>query len=202
MEVHPPDHPILTFRQFLVHMGVITLGLLIAIALEQSVEYFHHRHELHVAEHNLQVELEANRKTLATDEKELRESGRQLLTILAALDKLRQHHSAGGMKAQWVWSDLQSAAWDTSRNTGTTSFMTYAQAQDFADRYDQQTAVNTQASAYIHSIYLVSIRFAAGQKPESLTPAELDQEEQATLNALADLGHLQALCRGLDDEYK
>jgi len=44
MEVHPPEHPIMTWKQFLVHMSTICLGLLIALALEQSVEALH-RHE-------------------------------------------------------------------------------------------------------------------------------------------------------------
>lgn len=38
MEVHPPEHPIFTWKQFFSHMAVIVLGLLIAIGLEQTVE--------------------------------------------------------------------------------------------------------------------------------------------------------------------
>lgn len=45
MEVHAPDHAIHTWREFLVHMGTICLGLLIAIGLEQTVEWMHRRHE-------------------------------------------------------------------------------------------------------------------------------------------------------------
>lgn len=48
MEVHPPEHGIHSWRDFLVHMGTITLGLLIAIGLEQTVECFHHRHQRHM----------------------------------------------------------------------------------------------------------------------------------------------------------
>ena len=45
MEVHPPEHGIHSWRDFLVHMGTIVLGLLIAIALEQGAEALHHRHQ-------------------------------------------------------------------------------------------------------------------------------------------------------------
>jgi hypothetical protein len=202
MEVHPPEHPILTWRQFFIHMGTITLGLLIALALEQAAEWAHHRHQLHVAEQNLQIELEANRTTLSKDEAELHESGRQLLGILHAIDLLRKHGHPTSMQAQWVWGDLQSSAWDTARNTGATAFMSYAQAQELADRYRQQELVNTQADSYIRGIYLVIVPFSGGKKPGDLTPAELDRMQQAVESALADLGHLQALCRGLDGEYK
>jgi hypothetical protein len=46
MEVHAPEHPIHTWREFFIHMGTICLGLLIAIGLEQTVEAFHHHNEL------------------------------------------------------------------------------------------------------------------------------------------------------------
>lgn len=45
MEVHPPDHPVMTWKQFFVHMAIVVLGLLIAIGLEQSVEGLHRRGE-------------------------------------------------------------------------------------------------------------------------------------------------------------
>lgn len=47
MEVHVPEHGIHSWRDFFVHMGTICLGLLIAIGLEQSVEWEHRRSERH-----------------------------------------------------------------------------------------------------------------------------------------------------------
>lgn len=41
MEVHAPDHGIHSWRDFLVHMGTICLGLLIALGLEQTVIFIH-----------------------------------------------------------------------------------------------------------------------------------------------------------------
>lgn len=58
MEVHPPEHGIHSLHDFLVHMGTITLGLLIAIGLEQSVEWSHHRHQLHELHEGLQEDTE------------------------------------------------------------------------------------------------------------------------------------------------
>ena len=45
LDVHPPHHAASTWRDFFIHIGTIVLGLLIAIGLEQTVEYLHHRHE-------------------------------------------------------------------------------------------------------------------------------------------------------------
>ena len=45
LDVHPPHTATHTVKDFLIHMMAICLGLLIAIGLEQSVEYIHRSHE-------------------------------------------------------------------------------------------------------------------------------------------------------------
>jgi hypothetical protein len=45
LDVHAPHEPIHTWKGFVIHIATITIGLLIAIGLEQLVEYFHHRHQ-------------------------------------------------------------------------------------------------------------------------------------------------------------
>jgi hypothetical protein len=45
MEVHHPEHAIRSWRDFLSHMGTVFLGLILAIALEQSVEAWHRANE-------------------------------------------------------------------------------------------------------------------------------------------------------------
>lgn len=56
MEVHPPEHPIFTWKQFLVHMSTVCIGLLIAIGLDQAVEFAHHRHQRHQLEADFRAE--------------------------------------------------------------------------------------------------------------------------------------------------
>lgn len=67
MDVHPPHGAIHSWRDFFVHLVVITLGLLIALGLEGVVGWGHNKHLVHTAEANLRAELLANRKTLADD---------------------------------------------------------------------------------------------------------------------------------------
>ncbi len=47
IDIHPPHHAATTRRDFFVHLFIVVLGILIAIGLEQTVEYFHRRHQLH-----------------------------------------------------------------------------------------------------------------------------------------------------------
>ncbi|GAC1676716.1 MAG: hypothetical protein NVS9B2_27370 [Steroidobacteraceae bacterium] len=42
LEVHAPHETVHTWKDFFIHIATISVGLLIAIGLEQIVEHFHH----------------------------------------------------------------------------------------------------------------------------------------------------------------
>lgn len=44
-EAHPLHEPPLTWGSFFAHIATIVVGLFIAVAIEQTVEFFHHRHQ-------------------------------------------------------------------------------------------------------------------------------------------------------------
>jgi hypothetical protein len=46
LDVHPPHHAANTWRDVFIHIATIVIGLLTAVGLEQTVEYFHHRHQV------------------------------------------------------------------------------------------------------------------------------------------------------------
>jgi hypothetical protein len=60
IDVHAPHGGLHTWKDFWIHLGTITLGLLIAISLEQSVEWLHRMHERSQLEDDLRVEAENN----------------------------------------------------------------------------------------------------------------------------------------------
>ena len=43
MEIHPPEKPIHTVRDFLLQLMTITAGILIALSLEGAIEWSQHR---------------------------------------------------------------------------------------------------------------------------------------------------------------
>lgn len=57
LDVHPPHEPIYTWKGFAVHIATIVIGLLIAVGLEQSVEYVHRRHQAEIFEEHLRADL-------------------------------------------------------------------------------------------------------------------------------------------------
>jgi hypothetical protein len=60
IDIHPPQHAPMTKRDFFVHLFIVVLGILIAIGLEQAVEYLHHRHQLQEARAALAEEHQEN----------------------------------------------------------------------------------------------------------------------------------------------
>jgi hypothetical protein len=59
LDVHMP-HPTHTWKDFFIHLATITVGLLIAIGLEQTVEALHHRHQRGELEQQLHDETQRN----------------------------------------------------------------------------------------------------------------------------------------------
>jgi hypothetical protein len=56
LDVHAPEHAAHSWRDFLIHIATICVGLLIAIAIEQCVEALHHHHQREDLEHQMYVE--------------------------------------------------------------------------------------------------------------------------------------------------
>jgi hypothetical protein len=67
LDVHPPHHAATTWRGFFIHIATIVLGLLIAVALEQTVEYFHHKNQRHQLQEDLHNEAEQNLQVIDRD---------------------------------------------------------------------------------------------------------------------------------------
>src|SRR5215469_12802192 len=67
MEVHPPHGPIHSIKEFLVHLLAITIGLLVALGLEASVEWVHHRRLVREARENIFQEIRDNERNVAEE---------------------------------------------------------------------------------------------------------------------------------------
>ena len=62
LDVHPPHSAAHTWKDFLIHIATICVGLLIAISLEQTVEAIHHHHQREDLERQMHVESQSNLK--------------------------------------------------------------------------------------------------------------------------------------------
>ena len=67
IDVHAPHGGLHTWKDFWIHLGTIALGLLIALGLEQGVEYLHHLHQRHDLEASLLAECKTNKDRAEAD---------------------------------------------------------------------------------------------------------------------------------------
>lgn len=146
MEVHPPHGAVHSWRDFWIHLGTIAVGLLIAISLEQSVEWVHRMHERHVLQEDLREEALRNREIVATDFKyldaELRwidDLTKDIVAIRASHGKLklppRPDYGMNGASFRYLYLNPGDAVWTTARDGGTLALLPRGDAQVYARLY-------------------------------------------------------------------
>jgi hypothetical protein len=138
IDVHPPHKATHTWTDFFIHIATIVVGLLIAIGLEQTVEWLHHRHQLaevraaldQERELNLHV-IEANRGLNAKMDADLSEDAR-LLQHRAAGDR---SSLAGKLNYDWKIYALHDAAWQTAKESAVLGLMPDRAREKYAYHY-------------------------------------------------------------------
>jgi hypothetical protein len=148
LDVHPPHHSPNTWRDFFLHIATIVIGLLIAIGLEQTVEFFHHRHQAHEALDMLRREFQDNRSRLREDVLFLNLQQRQHRTGLAVLHRLRVHALDPGDRLIFVrpYTRFSSSAWKTAHESGATAYIPYNLLAIYGDIYQSQETIDTAAA--------------------------------------------------------
>lgn len=204
MEVHPPEHPIHTWRDFFVHIATIVVGLLIAIGLEQSVEWVHHRHLVHTAHHNLRAEAAENERRFGENEVSLAKTKASLLTDLQTLHAMQKDPRSGqGAKltATWHWESFEDSAYTTSRDTGALTYMPFDEVQAIDGVYRQQGYVFTALGNFWRADYQILIPTGGTRSLASLTPSEVDTEIENVSASLGSLELLSDLMRNMGDDF-
>jgi len=96
LDVHPPHQAAHTWKDFFIHIATITVGLLIAIGLEQTVEAIHHNHQRHQLEANLHAECVRNDEILSYDLKFMATKRAEAVALRDQVEAVRR----GGAKTQ------------------------------------------------------------------------------------------------------
>src|SRR6185437_51027 len=60
LEVHPPHEAVHSWKDAFIHIGIIVAGLLIAVGLDQAVEFIHHRYQIAETRQALRIERRVN----------------------------------------------------------------------------------------------------------------------------------------------
>jgi hypothetical protein len=203
IDIQPPEHGIHGKRDFLVHLFTITIGLLIALGLENAVEFLHHRHQRDEAQATIRRELSDNRTALIDARKRLLVEQQDLTRILHFL----QARSAGkpadphGLLLRYEGEPYGLAAWKTASATGVLNYMDYDQVQTYATAYQLQEQYDAMQVTVLNDYLELESFVVDGVKPEDLTPEDVKAAIPDVRESLAHLIGLTDVGTGLLQSY-
>ena len=141
LDVHPPHEPVHGWRDFLLHILTITIGLLIALLLEAMVEHWHHHREVAETREALRRELEENQQHFSLDTAYYRKETAELNNNLLVLHFLEEHPhaSAKDLPGVLTWESsyarMDDSAWRTALATQVSGLMPQAEVRQNAELY-------------------------------------------------------------------
>lgn len=196
LDVHAPHEKIHGVSDFLLHLLTITVGLLIALGLEASVEAMEHRHQRKEAESTIREELIENQKAMVKMQRNTAQEIAVLERSLTFLEDLRagKKDDPSGIQLGFNVSPLSDAAWRTASATGVLSYMSYDEAQRFAVAYHAQQSYEDAVAIGLHDYELLDTYIVDGRDPRNLTPQDIAtaipdlRRTMADLNAMSDWG--------------
>jgi hypothetical protein len=182
LDIHAPHESVHTWKSFFIHIATITIGLLIAICLEKTVEFFHHRHQAREGMTLLLREVNENRKLLQSNVRINEWAERQHRADLGVLQRLR----AGAFKPTdriifvRPYSFLVGSAWKIVHESDAASYIPYELMALYGTLYDSQEYVNKEANTASYELQRATATL--NNEQENLSR----DEENRLQNAIAD----------------
>ncbi len=174
LDVHPPHQAAHSWKDFLIHIATIVVGLLIAIGLEQTVEYFHHRHQLHQLHEDLHAETLRNlHLALANvdDCESRRDIGRGVYQEVIVANRDHRAPVLNTNLGRSSYMKPASAVWTVAQQSGTLGLLPREEAQRYVRVYSLVDQVN--AVLVLQNAAFIKLREALEPGRTVLTPEQL-----------------------------
>jgi hypothetical protein len=204
MDVSPPQQSIHSWKDFLIHLVTITIGLFIALSLEAAVEAMHHRHLVRDARVNLRREVAANQLQYAANVRRLQDNREQLKRDIEQLHQLRSGRSVDNahLTWSWQWNSYSGVAWRAARDSGAVTYMDPDLISSYSWIYLQQDYVNATALEIVGEETKIGAVLQIAGDAASLTPAQIDTLLLRTAEIDLSIGTLQTTMGALGDMYR
>jgi hypothetical protein len=136
MDIHAPEGPTNSFKDFAIHIVIVTIGILIALGLEGIRETIYEHRVVRDARENFRVELQGNRQNL---DKELQNDSKtlaQIDQIIADLPKLRLNPTQLRQRVAELKPSgyfFSSSRWESALSTGALGHMSVDEVNRYAE---------------------------------------------------------------------
>ncbi len=206
IEVHPPSEPVHGWRDFLIHLATITIGLLIALSLEGCVQFWHHRSLVHEAEESLQIEIKANAQELQGALDDVRKEQEVLRQDLAVMKKIianPKETNREDLTINFRIRTFANVSWKTTQSTGALSYMPYERAKEYSKLYEEQNEIDIAEHQAVRDTVLAVAPFLGLKKGDANPGGEEAVKITDRLQILqGQLLFLEDLIKKLDGKYQ
>jgi hypothetical protein len=144
MDIHPPEHPIRSLRDFGMAILTVTCGIIIALGLESAMQSRHDRALADSAREEFRAEITENRHNI---EAQIQASAPVLEwmkdTMNAATARLaHKAYKLTPLGLSRGFPRLPQTAWDTALATQAIAHLRFDEVRAISNVYSKQTAVN------------------------------------------------------------
>jgi hypothetical protein len=208
LEVHPVHGAVRSWRDFLVHIFMIAIGLGLALTLQQTVEYFHHRHQVAETRRALLQEREVNRRTFAAQTRAWHLMVAELQNNLLVFDYLRQHPGTPQERLPgtllWYASALtfSTAVWDAAHQSGVIALMPPAEIERNSDLYESLDREWDTADQAVIALLGAERYNLSDADPSHMSPEEVGREVDLLLVALEKQWLLGTQMKNLQESFQ
>lgn len=191
LEVHAPHQPINTWKDVFIHIGIIVVGLCIAVGLDEIVVFFHHRYQIKETREALQVEREKNHKNIETDAKLWRVNVAVLQNNLAVFEYILHHPGIPQEKLPGIiyWNmanqETTHVAWDSAKQNGIVAMMSDIETSRIAMQYQFLKNIEDYETTHLQVVCDANRYSFIDSDPTHLTPQQIAHEIDLTQKALS-----------------
>lgn len=204
IDVHSPHERISGFRDFLLHLLTITIGLLIALGLEACVELWHHRNLRNEADAKLRQEITDNQKELAETRSAISKERENLISILKFLQARRANrpYDIHSLSLNFTLGTLRNASWRTAAATGALAYMEYPHVQHYATAYQVQDEFSALQSQTLEDFMQLQSYVVFEFDPKKMSPEDAQTASIDVRRTIAHLVSTDQIGEGLNKAYR
>lgn len=223
LETHAPHQLVHSWKDFLIHIATIVVGLLIAVALEQTIEALHHRNQRSKLEAEMRAVFESDIKVDEEDFKKLARFRAYLAELRSAIQARLDGRSSSAapavddprMAILIIYPSL--APYEAAKENGTVALLptdrlrlysriSYARDLTGASRdrwYVGLTALASFRERYVDSAGSLGIgEITKSPELEALSPTELAEYARLVAASIKETDHVGARLKIFDLECR
>lgn len=152
MEIHAPDKPVEGLRDFFLHIGIVTIGILIALSLEGVREVWHNHELVHDSRETFRRELTIDRDHIGEELARVREVDANVKSVLQVLPALAHNPDELNKKLQAKRNPgyfFFLGSWEAALSTGALAHMPSEEVLKYAVA---DTSIRTYSSLQMNTL--------------------------------------------------